>query len=86
MGCGRWIPGRDGCLACGWEPPAPNRALRVAKLNSHLYGMAEQALAGERAYRRSVGEEIRQARRLGVEPAPLKPGPLTPREAKALAG
>lgn len=39
--CG-WFPKGEGCDKCGYQQKH-NKSLRAAKLNSHLYDMAERA-------------------------------------------
>jgi hypothetical protein len=80
-GCRSWFAADEAvCPSCGHERPGYNRWLRTAKLNSHLYAQAEAAVAEEKRYKESVQEEIRTARRLGIEPAPERPSPLSPSE------
>jgi hypothetical protein len=78
-GCRSWFASElAACPGCGRERPAYNRWLRTAKLNSHLYAQAEAAAGQDEAYRRSLAEEQRMAKRLGIEPA--EPRPLTRRD------
>jgi hypothetical protein len=66
------------------DRPEPNRALRVARLNSHVNEMAERSVNHELAYRRSLEEEFRMAKRLGIEPAPMRPDPYTDQEKRVI--
>ena len=87
MGCGEWLPAQaGGCEACGWERPGWNRALHVAALNRNLYDAAEKTLGEDARYKQSVAEEVRMAKRYGIEPAPMRPSPITPAPAKLLSG
>lgn len=83
MGCRSWFPTQDACPACGWERPAPNRALHVAALNGNLNAQVEMGHREESAYQRSLHEEDRIRRRHGLGPA--TESPLTAGEKKLLA-
>ena len=72
------------CAVCGWERPGWNRALHVAALNRNLYDAAEQTLGEDARYKQALAEEVRMAKQYGIEPAPMRPSPLGPSEAKIL--
>ena len=84
MGCGQWFSSRDSACECGWERPAYNAGLVSARWASGLYAQASRALSEDARYKQSLAEEVRMAKRYGIEPAPMSPSPLGPAEAKIL--
>jgi hypothetical protein len=58
QGCREWFDHkRADCPECGWVRPGYNKWLRTAKLNNHLYGLAEHAEAEKK-----VEQQLRAGR------------------------